>query len=73
MKDLNASEKAKELIEKFFDIGLISYSKSKQCALIQINALIIQNGELYLNGLDGTYYRQKNRYLFDVKSEIEKL
>jgi len=37
------------------------------------NELIIQNGELYLSGLDGTYYREKNNFLFKVKSEIEKL
>lgn len=46
---------------------------AKQCVLICIDKLIEQNGELYLNGLDGDYYRAKNAELFDIKQEIEKL
>jgi len=51
----------------------VDIMKAKKYAIIEIDALIIQNGELYLNGLDGIYYRTKNSYLFEVKSEIEKL
>jgi hypothetical protein len=35
--------------------------------------MIIQNGELFLNGLDNDYYKKKNAFLFEVKQEIEKL
>ena len=46
---------------------------SKQCALIAVDEMIVQNGELYLNGLDGDYYKEKNSFLFAVKQEIENL
>ena len=45
----------------------------KECALIAVDELIIQNGELYLNGLKGVYYTKKNNFLFELKQEIEKL
>ena len=47
--------------------------KAKKCSLIACDELIQQNGELYLSGLDGEYYRNKNAFLFDVKQEITKL
>jgi hypothetical protein len=46
---------------------------AKQCALIAVDEMIIQNGELFLNGLDGNYYRKKNAFLFEVKLELENL
>jgi hypothetical protein len=46
---------------------------AKQCALIAVDELIIQNGELYLIGLDGTHYAKTNSFLFEVKQEIENL
>jgi hypothetical protein len=49
------------------------YETAKKCAIFSVDQLIIQNGELYLVQLDGTYYREKNNFLFKVKSEIEKL
>jgi hypothetical protein len=67
--------KAKELYEKmlFCYQGHIDLYTDRQCALIAVDEMIIQNGELYLNGLDGDYYKEKNSFLFAVKQEIENL
>jgi len=71
-------EKAEELIEKFGFVYIPNYTSNfevKQCAIIAVEELIAQNGELYLNGLgDKTieYYKAQNAYLFEVKQEIEK-
>jgi hypothetical protein len=49
---------------------------AKKCALIAIDEMIVQNGELYLNSLgDKTiqFYAEKNGYLFEVKQEIQLL
>ena len=75
---MTPKEKAKELVDKFklkhkFFTDSFIKTTAKQCALIAVDEMIIQNGELYLNGLDGIYYRDKNSYLFEVKQEIEKL
>ena len=56
--------------------GTPTQSHAKQCALMEVNALIEQNGELYLfKSCENTmnYYRQKNAELFEVKTEIEKM
>jgi len=72
-------EKALELVEIFFPLvnGGESYtfvlSKAKKCALRTVDEMIIQNGELYLQGLAVDYYKEKNAFLFAVKQEIEKL
>lgn len=46
------------------------FDSAKKCALICIGKMIEQNGELYLNGIDEAYYRQKNGFLFEVKELI---
>ena len=69
-------EKAEELVDKFNNPDRTNYPyvhNAQQCALIAVDELIEQNGELYLKGLDSSYYREKNAYLFEVKQEIEKL
>jgi site-specific recombinase XerC len=79
MKDLTPKDKARELVDKMmYEImyncqPTLSEMVAKQCALIAVDELIIQNGELYLIGLDGNHYRKTNSYLFEVKQEIEKL
>jgi len=70
---MTAKEKAKELYFKMHSQEHIISKEAKQCAIIAVDEMIIQNGELYLNGLDGIYYREKNSYLFEVKQEIENL
>jgi hypothetical protein len=66
--------KAQELIKKMGDEAERFYTwEVKACAIIAVDEMIIQNGELYLNGLDGNYYREKNTFLFEVKQEIENL
>jgi len=46
---------------------------AKKYALIAVDEMIIQNGELYLLGLAKDYYIEKNAYLLDAKSELQSL
>jgi len=87
----NPKEKAIELVDKFkahaswHEFELVSeeicLSNAKQCALIAVDEMIEQNGELYLINVSSDdfaiqtidYYKSKNAFLFDVKTEIEKL
>ena len=64
-RDLNVREKAKELIEQFFDIGLISYSEAKQCALIAVKNII--------SALDFNQWQNAKiiNYYKEVREEIE--
>lgn len=70
-------EKAIELFFKYRNLenkdSFINNYNAKKCALIAVDEMIIQNGELYLNGLNNDYYKAKNAFLFEVKQEIEKL
>ena len=73
---MTPKEKAEELILKFMRLQEPNYNwfhskLAKQCALIAVDEMIIQNGELYLLGLAKDYYIEKNAYLFDVKSELQ--
>lgn len=56
---------------------MLMVKESKRCALIAVDEMIIQNGELYLIGVNDekllNYYRVTNSFLFQVKEEIEKL
>ena len=55
---------------------ILCTSIAKQSALIAVDEMIVQNGELYLNSLgDKTiqFYAEKNGYLFEVKQEISKI
>jgi hypothetical protein len=72
---MTPKEKAKKLMDKFKYISydLDDIDNHKECTLIAVDELIIQNGELYLIGLDGTHYAKTNSFLFEVKQEIEKL
>jgi hypothetical protein len=72
---MNAKEKAKEMYDKMLNSDIMNMTKycAKQCALIAVDEMIIQNGELYLLGLAKNYYIEKNAYLFDVKSELQSL
>ena len=71
-------EKAVELVDKMLlaqDETLRWLPDAKQCALIAVDEMIIQNGELYLNSLGEKtieFYKKQNAYLFDVKQEIQK-
>ena len=67
---------AKEKAEKLF-ITMLSYvsrNEAKQCALIAVDELIIQNGDAaLLCKINYDYYVKVNSYLFEVKQELEKL
>ena len=75
---MNEKEKAKELVDRFIPM-LTQYGVSenfaigdaKQCALICVDELIEQNGELYLMGIGKDFYPKKNSELFKVKEEIK--
>ena len=70
---MTPKEKAEDLVNKFRLSAIFTDSYVKAIAKTAVDEMIIQNGELYLNGLDGIYYREKNSYLFEVKQEIEAL
>jgi hypothetical protein len=78
---MTPKEKAENLVVKFLkhsraEIDITPIQSAKQCALIAIDEMIVQNGELYLNSLgDKTiqFYAEKNGYLFEVKQEIQLL
>ena len=71
-------EKAKELVEKFYNVedtewtvdnGCgISWNEAKQCALICVNELLTFREALFINEGSMAYL-----YLKEVKEEIEKL
>ena len=70
---MTPKEKAEDLVNKFRLSAIFTDSYVKAIAKTAVDEMIIQNGELYLNGLDGIYYHEKNSYLFEVKQEIEAL
>ncbi|MEI8129691.1 MAG: hypothetical protein WCG95_08775 [bacterium] len=76
---MTAKEKAEELYNKFYNTDLhgnsvkVRESLAKQCAIIAVDEMIEQNGELYLNSLPIAFYKAKNAYLFEVKQEINNL
>ena len=74
---MTPKEKAIKLTHKFYDKFYrdddSSWEHAKKCALICVDEMIKQNGELYLNGINEQYYRKKNGELFELKQEIEEL
>ena len=82
---MDAQEKAKELITKYnnsYDKANETYTvyqsieESHRCALIAVDEMIMQNGELFLLPLHAEiieHYKKTNSYLFEVKEEINKL
>ena len=78
---MTPKEKANDLFTTFryalshkdAPFGMYKDNMAIQCALIAVEEMIIQNGELYLLGLAKEYYIEKNAYLFDVKSELQSL
>ena len=80
---MTPKEKAIELVATFRPFAHANWNEvigfhgemynAKQCAINCIDEMIVQNGELYLLGLAKDYYIKRNNFLFEVKSEIEKL
>ena len=76
---MTPKEKANDLFTAFryalshkdAPLGMYKDNMAIQCALIAVDEMIIQNGELYLLGLAKEYYIEKNAYLFNVKSELK--
>jgi hypothetical protein len=79
-------QKAEELVDKYriflqntdTEVGeeILCTLVSKSCALIAVDEMIVQNGELYINQLGEKalqFYIKNNNFLFEVKKEIEKL
>ena len=87
---MTPKQKAKKLVDKFIKVPLslyiipkeyedmfsLSSKEAKQCALIAVDEMIVQNGELYLNQLGEKaiqFYKKNNHFLFEVKKEIENM
>ena len=79
---MTAKDKALAVVQKYGWLGTkweqtnfytLEKENAKQCAIICVDELIEQNGELYLNGIGTDYYKKVNSYLFDLKKEIEAL
>jgi hypothetical protein len=76
----NPKEKATYLFVKYFErlpdsiySNDAAMKEAKIFSIIAIDEMIVQNGELYLQGLALDYYKEKNAFLFAVKQEIKKL
>lgn len=76
---MTPKEKAKELFDKYAFVEIAYYTSKhevKYCALIAVDEMIVQNGDIFLAMLGdkaNDYYVKMNSYLFEVKQEIEKL
>ena len=83
---MTPKQKAEELVDKYriflqdtdTEVGeeILCTLVAKSCALITLDEMIVQNGELYLNQLKEKalqFYIKNNNFLFEVKQEIEKL
>ncbi len=71
---MNAKQKAIEIFDKYYSLNIpLTMNDAKQCALICVNEMIEQNGELFLHGITLEYYKEKNAFLFEIKTEIENL
>ena len=70
---MTPKDKAKELIVNFSDVGLITSTEAKQCALIAVDE-ILDNNEQCLSRYRTNYDRICiKEYWLEVKQEIEKL
>ena len=70
---INPKEKAIELVEKIYNIGLINvcdYEGAKQCALIAVDEILSSQFQFGILSIYGTPFTQ---YWQEVKQEIKKL
>ena len=65
---MTPKEKAKELVDKYYNVGDQEFDYSKEFALIAIELALE-----YCNGKDMNEEFDKVLYLIEVKHEIEKL
>lgn len=65
---MTPEEKAKELVDKYYNFGDQEFDYSKEFALIAVNEMLDFRNGLYIN--EGSLAHQ---YLIEVKHEIEKL
>jgi hypothetical protein len=75
---MKAKEKATDLVIEFAQIQRDFnqqnyYGQAKKSALLCVDEMIKQNGDLYLKGINESYYKKTNSYLFEVKQEINNL
>ena len=64
---MTATEKAKELVRKYWDLGGIDVLEAKQCALIAV-----EFAREFITG-DLSERFDKTMYLLEVKQELSKL
>ena len=65
---MTPKEKAKELVDKYYNFGDQEFDYSKEFALIAVNEMLDFRNRLYIN--EGSLAHQ---YLIEVKHEIKKL
>ena len=65
---MTPKEKAKELVDKYYNFGDQEFDYSKEFALIAVEEMLDFRNGLYIN--EGSLAHQ---YLIEVKHEIEKL
>ena len=63
---MTPKEKAKELVDKMINVGLLNNYEAKLCALIAIDEILKNNKILFEDVLNDYYWQE-------VKQEIEKL
>ena len=63
---MTPKEKAKELVDKMINVGLLNNYESKLCALIEIDEILKNNKILFEDVLNDYYWQE-------VKQEIENL
>ena len=65
-----------ELLPDGFYSDAAAKEEAKKLALVMINKLIEQNGEIYLSNLGdkaNEYYIKQNGKLFQIKEELQKI
>jgi hypothetical protein len=65
---MSPKEKAVELANKFYQDVMLTQAEAKQCALIAVDEILLQNNVWIKQIGKGT-----NNYWIEVKEEIEKL
>ena len=83
MELVTAKDEAKQIFNEMYrvvdDLGNypMCYDTAKQCAIIAVEKMIIQNDELYVYSFGSkfiiAYYTIRKSYLFELKQEMEKL
>jgi len=71
---MEEKEKAKELVERFYEKRVLDYQAAKQCALICVDEILKTDPMIIWGESDsGIDYKSNDDYWNEVRNEIEKL